>query len=130
MNLNIGNGLSVVDGKLTATGGITIDDVSPDYTAGIDVSGYTTSSNQFTAPSAGIIYFFAGMGGGTGARPEIFINNVRMADLYAVGSTSTFSVNNGEQFVLGKGDKFYSTYYTQGWATGANKFYPLKGANK
>lgn len=134
LSLAIGSGLSVVDGKLTATGGstggITIDDVSPDYTAGIDVSGYTTSSNQFTAPSAGIIYFFAGMGGGTGARPKIYINDVLFSDLYAVGSTSTFSVNNGEQFVLGKGDKYYATFVVTGYATGANMFYPLKGVNK
>ena len=134
LNLNIGSGLSVVDGKLTATGsstgGITIDDVSPDYTAGVDVSGYTTSSNQFTAPCAGIIYFFAGMGGGTGARPKIYINDVLFSDLFAVGSTSSFSVNNGEQFVLGKGDKYYATFVVTGYATGANMFYPLKGANK
>ena len=134
LELSLGSGLSVVDGKLTSTGGstggITIDDVSPDYTAGVDVSGYTTSSNQFTAPSAGIIYFFAGMGGGTDARPKIYINDVLFSDLYAIGSTSTFSVNNGEQFVLGKGDKYYATFVVTGYATGANMFYPLKGANK
>lgn len=131
LRLGIGDGLSVVDNKLTTTGGgITIDDVSPDYTAGVDVSGYSTSANQFTAPSAGIIYFFGALGGGTGNRPEIYINNVRISDLYAVGSTSTFSVNNGEQFVLGKGDKYYATYCETKWCPAANKFYPLKGVNK
>lgn len=132
LKLNIGSGLSVVDGKLATTGGsgLTIDDVSPDYTAGVDVRGYTTSTNQFTAPSAGIIYVFAGLGGGTGNRPQIYINDVMISDLYAVGSTSTFSVNNGEQFALGKGDKYYATYVEPTWCPGVNKFYPLKGANK
>lgn len=132
LKLGIGSGLSVVDGKLAITGGsrLAIDDVSPDYTAGVDVRGYTTSSNQFTAPSAGIIYVFAGLGGGTGNRPQIYINNVMISDLYAVGSTSTFSVNNGEQFALGKGDKYYATYVEPTWCPGANKFYPLKGVNK
>ena len=131
LKLGIGDGLSVVDNKLTSTGGgITIDDVSPDYTAGVDVRGYTTSTNQFTAPSAGIIYVFAGLGGGTGNRPQIYINDVMISDLYAVGSTSNFSVNNGEQFALGKGDKYYATYVEPTWCPGANKFYPLKGVNK
>lgn len=132
LKLDIGSGLSVIDGKLTSTGGsgLTIDDVSPDYTAGVDVRGYTTSTNQFTAPSAGIIYVFAGLGGGTGNRPQIYINDVMISDLYAVGSTSTFSVNNGEQFTLGKGDKYYATYVEPTWCPGANKFYPLKGVNK
>lgn len=134
LELSLGSGLSVVDGKLTATGGstggITIDDVSPDYTAGVDVRGYTTSTNQFTAPCAGIIYFFAGCDSGAGNRPQIYINDVRVSELFAVGSTSEFAVNNGEQFALGKGDKYYATSIEPTWCPGANKFYPLKGANK
>lgn len=130
--LKIGDGTTAYNSLayFAGGGGITIDDVSPDYTAGVDVRGYTTSTNQFTAPSAGIIYVFAGVGGGTGNRPQIYINDVRISDLYAVGTTSTFSVNNGEQFALGKGDKYYATTVEHTWCPGANKFYPLRGANK
>lgn len=97
----------------------------PDYTAGIDVGAYNSSSNQFTAPCAGIIYFFASVP--SGGRPQIYINNVMFSDL-AVGGSSV-SLNTGIQIVLGKGDKYYATQSTLGYTLGANKFYPLKGVN-
>ena len=97
---------------------------TPDYTAGVDVGVYNSSSNQFTAPSAGIVYVFASIP--SGGRPQIYINDVLFSDL-AVGGSS-FSLNNGIQIVLGKGDKYYATQSTLEYAAGANKFYPLKGA--
>ena len=100
---------------------------SPDYTAGVDVGAYNSSSNQFTAPCAGIIYFFASVS--NGGRPQIYINGVLFSDLALSGGQGVpYSLNNGIQIVLGKGDKYYATQSTLGYALGANRFYPLKGA--
>lgn len=90
----------------------------PDYAAGVDISGYTTSDNQFTCPKHGIVVFNVG---GTGnVTSGGYINNI----LVYVANVSAAHWDS-VPFLVSKGDKVYS--YTQA-NYGTGKFYPMKGA--
>nr|DAF63899.1 MAG TPA: hypothetical protein [Siphoviridae sp. ctgn638] len=88
-----------------------------DYTKGVDITGYTTSTNQFKAPCRGII-LLAGNVSEYG-----FINNQRFA---TIQSDSNIYANNQTIF-LNKGDSYYGNYESAGIAGYSNKFFPFKG---
>lgn len=125
LKLGIGSGLSVVDGKLTATGGITIDDILPDYTARIELGGYTSASNQFTAPCAGYIVPLISLAFNT-EKYAPYINNVRHG--YGAIDQTPSTAFSDVFFIVNKGDKFYAEGITSYLDAGG--FYPMKGANK
>ena len=90
----------------------------PDYTAEVDISGYTTSDNQFTCPCEGVVVF--NVGGGNNVTSGGYINNI----LVYVANVSAAHWDS-VPFLVSKGDKVYS--YTQA-NYGTGKFYPMKGA--
>ncbi len=92
----------------------------PDYTAGIDISGYKSSANQFTAPKDGIL--------------SIVVNSNTTGFVY-INDTVRAYANNNDSYAripitlpISKGEKFYApSVMTQGsWAS---CFYPFKGVN-
>lgn len=98
---------------ITASGSVKsgiVDWCTPKYSTMIDCNGYTSSSNQFTAPSAGVIY------GATQGNATLYINNTVVKTLNTLGYP-------GYPFfyVLSKGDKFYGTFLTD------CHFSPMKG---
>lgn len=91
----------------------------PDYNAGIDISTFTSSSNQFTAPCDGIINY-------NGRGNEKTYLNGNLFNTYESNVSS--SINNILLF-LNKNDTFYATGYGADTSTYINKFFPMKGAN-
>lgn len=92
----------------------------PDYSAGIDISGYKSSDNQFTAPKDGIL--------------SIVVNSNTNGFVY-INDTVRAYANNNDSYAripitlpISKGEKFYApSVMTQGnWAS---CFYPFKGVN-
>ena len=92
----------------------------PDYSAGIDISGYKSSDNQFTAPKDGIL--------------SIVVNSNTNGVVY-INDTVRAYANNNDSYAripitlpISKGEKFYApSVMTQGnWAS---CFYPFKGVN-
>lgn len=88
-----------------------------DYSQGTDISSYTSSDNQFKAPSRGII-LLAGNASGYG-----FINNHRFATRQ---SDSNIYANN-QTIHLNKGDSYYGNYEFGGTNDLSNKFFPYVG---
>lgn len=109
-NTDLSNVTSVVQSFINTSVGWAM----PDYSAGVSLSAYTSSSNQFTAPSAGVVIWYAPQ------TETAYINNK------AVNSTSGSSVAFEVFIPLSEGDKFYATQYYQTVGL-TNKFYPLKG---
>lgn len=88
-----------------------------DYSQGTDISSYTSSDNQFKAPSRGII-LLAGNASEYG-----YINNHRFATRQ---SDSDIYVNN-QTIHLNKGDSYYGNYEFAGPNDLSNKFFPYVG---
>jgi len=88
--------------------------VSPDYTAGVTVYGYTSASNAFEAPCAGVIM--------ANAQQPHFIPKGTTTDVFLY-SSSVIST-----YIIGKGDKFWANTFYHNNYSGNNKFYPFKGA--
>lgn len=88
-----------------------------DYTKGVDITGYTTSTNQFKAPCRGII-LLAGNASEYG-----YINNQRFSTRQ---SASDIYVNNQTIF-LNSGDTYYGNYESAGVNALDNKFFPYVG---
>lgn len=104
-----------IDGTtgITASGSVKrgiVDWGTPNYSTRIDCNGYTSQNNQFTAPSAGVIY------GATQGNATLYINDVVVKTLNTLGYP-------GYPFfyVLSKGDRFYGTTLTD------CHFSPMKG---
>ena len=94
----------------------------PDYSAGISITSYTSSSNQFVAPCDGVLIFTLNI---STSGERIYIDDVLIA-LPSVASSA--KLGNTYSFTIGKGQKFYVSpgyFYT---AYGINAFLPLKGA--
>lgn len=94
----------------------------PDYSAGISITSYTSSSNQFVAPCDGVLIFTLNI---STSGERIYIDDVLIA-LPSVASSA--KLGNTYSFTIGKGQKFYvspGSFYT---AYGINAFFPLKGA--
>ena len=89
-----------------------------DYSQGTDISSYTSSDNQFKAPSRGFI-FLTGNGEEYG-----FLNGLRFATRQ-VGSSNQYF--NNQTILLNKGDTYYGNYEGAGVAGYSNKFFPFKG---
>ena len=88
-----------------------------DYSKGVDITGYTTSTNQFKAPCNGII-LLAGNASEYG-----YINNQRFATRQ---SDNNIYVNN-QTILLNKGDSYYGNYESGGVNGLSNKFFPYVG---
>ena len=88
-----------------------------DYSKGVDITGYTTSTNQFKAPCNGII-LLAGNASEYG-----YINNQRFATRQ---SGNNIYVNN-QTILLNKGDSYYGNYESAGINALDNKFFPYVG---
>ncbi len=86
----------------------------PDYSAGVDILSYSSSSNQFTVPTNGWII------GGKDTACYLYVNNIDM-----VGHSSTSAAQGGTAFNLpvSTGDKFYHSGNVN-----YVRFYPAKGA--
>ena len=92
----------------------------PDYAAGVSVSSYTSSSNQFTAPCDGIVNW-----GANRANSGIaYINGLRWNTYYGINAT----LYSNCTIPLNKGDKFYATSYSDSGDL-CNLFFPMKGAS-
>lgn len=109
----------------TSIGGVTINDILPDYTARIELGGYTSASNQFTAPCAGYIVPLLSLAYNTD-RYAPYINGVRHG-YGSIDKTPSIAFSD-VFFIVNKGDKFYSTGIASHLDAGG--FYPMKGANK
>ena len=95
----------------------------PDYSAGISITSYTSSSNQFVAPCDGVLIFTLNI---STSGERIYIDDVLIA-LPSVASSA--KLGNTYSFTIGKGQKFYvspGSFYT---AYGINAFLPFKGVN-
>lgn len=88
-----------------------------DYSNGVDITGYTTSTNQFKAPCRGII-LLAGTGSEYG-----FINNQR----FSTRSDGYNIYTNNQTIHLNKGDSYYGNYESGGANGLSNKFFPYVG---
>lgn len=88
-----------------------------DYSNGVDITGYTTSTNQFKAPCNGII-LLAGNASEYG-----YINNQRFATRQ---SGNNIYVNN-QTIHLNKGDSYYGNYESSGVNALDNKFFSFVG---
>lgn len=90
----------------------------PDYTAGVSVVSYTSSSNQFTAPSDGILslLFYSYDAAG------VYIDNVCVAECNGA------SQHDRESIILpiAAGSKFYAPALTTS-ARFTPMFFPFKG---
>ena len=105
--------------NLTTTGkGTLINLTMPDYASGVDISGYTSSSNKFTAPKDGIlsIYIYANHGAG------VFIDDICVADCHGADTSDRCSIT----IPIGKGSKFYAPAISHS-SVFISKFYPVKG---
>lgn len=91
----------------------------PDYNAGIDISTFTSSSNQFTAPCDGIINYNGR------ANQKAYLNG----NLFNTYESNVSSSINNILLFLNKNDTFYATGYGADTSTYINKFFPMKGAN-
>lgn len=91
----------------------------PDYTVGIDLSGYNSASNKFTAPCDGLIIM---CGGGTANNA---FNLVIDDEVYLFNNSSTTHWV-GQQFFIRKGSNFY--YFGTLPEYGARNFFPMEGA--
>lgn len=91
----------------------------PDYTVGIDLSGYNSASNKFTAPCDGLIIM---CGGGTANNA---FNLVIDDEVYLFNNASTTHWV-GQQFFIRKGSNFY--YFGTLPEYGSRNFYPMEGA--
>lgn len=95
--------------------------IMPDYNRGINISTYTSSTNQFTAPCAGIImgYLIYDRNG-----TKIYINNQQAGEFGSPSSQTEAMV----QFSLSKNDIFYTEGNHWYYQDKLCHFYPLKGA--
>lgn len=88
---------------------ITLNDIVPDYTAGISVSGNT----NYTVPCNGIIV----------GNSSIYINGIEVSHFVSV--VPGYNSSNGTPFYVEKGDVCNAIQSDVG-----PKFYPLKGAKQ
>lgn len=90
----------------------------PDYSAGVDISSYSSSNNQFTVPVSGIIYadtYIANNGG-------VYVDNIRIT-----GGNATSGSSSPSTVIVSKNSTVYISYPDTRYA--GCHFYPLKGAN-
>lgn len=90
----------------------------PDYTAGVSILSYKTSTNQFIAPADGILSIMIQSYYENG----VFINNVCVADCNGA------NVADRESIILpiARGDRFYSPYMIT-TSRFTPMFFPFKG---
>ena len=90
----------------------------PDYTAGISVVSYKTSSNQFTAPSDGILslLFYSYDAAG------VYIDNVCVAECNGANTADRESIT----LPIAAGSKFYAPALTTS-SRFTPMFFPFKG---
>lgn len=100
-------------GKDTATGWM-----MPDYSAGVDISSYSSSSNQFTVPVSGIIYADAYISTNGG----VYVDNIRIT-----GGNASSGSSSPSTVIVSKNSTVYISYPDTRYA--GCHFYPLKGAN-
>lgn len=106
-------------GNVSATGKNTaIGWGMPDYSAGVDISSYSSSSNQFTVPVSGIIYADAYISSNGG----VYVDNIRITGGNASSGSSTPST-----VIVSKNSTVYISFPDTRYA--GCHFYPLKGAN-
>lgn len=92
----------------------------PDYSAGIDISGYKSSDNQFTAPKDGIL--------------SVTVNSNTNGVVYINDTVRAFANNNDSYarasitLPISKGEKFYAPSVLN-TTTYTSCFYPFKGVN-
>lgn len=96
-----------------------VDWVIPDYASGIDISGYTTSDNQFSCPCEGIVVF--NIGGVYNVPGHGFINDIEVLQTNVAAPHWT-----SIPFPVSRGDLVYGTAQA---GFGTSKFYPYKGVN-
>ena len=95
----------------------------PDYTAGVSITGYRSSSNQFSAPCDGVL-IFESYGGSNGM--GVFYNDTRI-----LVPSSTATTSQQIYLPIQKGDRFYTindgfyAFTDDVW----NSFFPFKGVN-
>ena len=92
----------------------------PDYTAGVSVSAYTSSSNQFVAPCAGFINVVYLAQASNSACPHIGNKTF--------GSYNEGAIADNVTLLISEGETFYCTGMYANKGNGSNMFYPMKGA--
>lgn len=120
LNSSLFNGKADVDLSNTSNklSDLFVDKLTPDYTAGVDISSYTSSANQYIAPCAGIIYadFYIANNGG------VYIDNIRVS-----GGNGGSNVSCPSTALISKESTVYISYPDTRYA--GCHFYPLKGVN-
>ncbi len=95
----------------------------PDYSAGVSIKTYTNETNQFTAPTNGILVI--DLLSNSDGEKYVYINGaiVGRSMAYSGGQIGVDSICT---LLISKGDKFYSNAMNA--AVNYNTFYPCKGA--
>ena len=92
--------------------------ITPDYTSGVSVLSYTSSSNQFTAPTDGILsllfYSYSASG--------VYIDGVCVAECNGANTADREHIT----LPIAKGSKFYAPSLTTS-ARFTPMFFPFKG---
>ena len=91
----------------------------PDYTAGVDVTAYSSSSKKFTAPCDGVINVVYLAQASDSACP--YIGNKTF------GSYNEGAIADNVALLISEGETFYCTGMYANKGNGSNMFYPLKG---
>lgn len=123
--INAGAALSQLSDKISRTTAsdkeLVVSWGMPDYTAGVSITSYTSSSNKFTAPCDGVIlcgYLTTSDAG------------LPFVDAMSFGSRNDSSIRDSVSILINKGQQFYCTRMTSvGVGSAYNKFYPLKGVS-
>lgn len=92
----------------------------PDYDAGIDITTYTSTSNQFVAPCAGFINVVYLAQASNSACPHIGNKTF--------GSYNEGAIADNVTLLISEGETFYCTGMYTNKGNGSNMFYPMKGA--
>ena len=93
--------------------------VMPDYSAGIDVTAYSSSSKKFTAPCDGVINVVYLAQASDSACP--YIGNKTF------GSYNEGAIADNVALLISEGETFYCTGMYANKGNGSNMFYPMKG---
>ena len=91
----------------------------PDYSAGIDVTAYSSSSKKFTAPCDGVINVVYLAQASDSACP--YIGNKTF------GSYNEGAIADNVALLISEGETFYCTGMYANKGNGSNMFYPMKG---
>ena len=91
----------------------------PDYDAGIDITTYTSTSNQFAAPCVGFINVVYLAQASNSACPHIGNKTF--------GSYNEGAIADNVTLLISEGETFYCTGMYANKGNGSNMFYPMKG---